>query len=138
MFNLGRKYIDDLGIKFEDTPQGWCLKDSDSREDYWKIEREEYGFDSRETWALDYSFKLWLYERLCMYNEINNVDTSFHKFEYKGKTLTLQDCIDRMIEGLKLDLTLDEYDKKRDDAKIQEKIDDVVQIFALCYRYLWW
>jgi hypothetical protein len=129
-----RKYIDDLGIKYEDTPQGWCP--DDPREEKWEEEKEIYGFDSRETWSLDYSFRLWLYERLCMYNEINIVDTSFHKFEYKGETLTLQNCIDRMIEGLKLDLTIEEYDLKK--KEVQNKIDDVFPIFALCCPFLWW
>jgi hypothetical protein len=133
---MTRKYIDDLGIKFENTPQGWCP--NDPREDKWKKEEEIYGFDSRETWALDYNFKLWLYERLSMYNEINIVDTSFHKFEYKNETITFQDCIDRMIAGLKLDLTIDEFDSKKKDLKVQEAINDVLPIFQLCFNCLWW
>jgi hypothetical protein len=131
---MSRKYIDDLGIKLENTPQGWCP--NDFREENWTQERKVYGFDSRETWSLDYSFKLWLYERLSMYNEINCIDTSFHKFKYKDETLTQQQCIDRMLDGLRLDLTLSDYCEER---KInQAKIDDVVQLFALCFHFLSW
>lgn len=133
---MSRKYIEDLGIKFEDTPQGYCP--NDLRENFWKEQREKYGFDSRETWSLDYSFRLWLYERLCMFNEINTIDTSYHKFQYKNMTLTLQDCIDKMIEGLKLDLTLGRYDQKRNEGETKDKIQDIIPIFALCNQSLWW
>lgn len=61
-----------------------------------------------------------------------------YKFEYKGETLTQEECIDRMIEGLKLELTLSEYDKKRDCEKVQKSINDVYKIYALCRYYLWW
>lgn len=144
-----RKYIDDLGIEFEDTPQGWCLDEKEEldgwtskekRESIWRQEREKYGFDSRETWDLAYSFKLWLYERLSMYNEIvqNCIDTRFSEFDYKCRRITLQDGIDRILEGLKLDLTLDEYDLKRENKDIKKKIDDVMPLFSLCLNALWW
>jgi hypothetical protein len=133
-----RKYIDDLGIKYKDTPQGWCTETNDGRIDKWKKEREEYGFDSRETWAMEYNFKLWLYERLMMYNEINCVDTSCHKFEYKNQTITQQDCIDRILEGLKLDLTSKQYDESSEKEEINEKIEDVLPLFNLCFHTLWW
>lgn len=127
------KYLKDLGIKETDTPQGW--NPDDSRQEKWKQEREIYGFDSRETWSLDYTFRLWLYERLSMYNEINCIDTSFHKFEFKGQTITFQDCINRMLEGLKIELTIDEYERTEEQ---KEKTDEVIAIFALCYWCLWW
>ena len=130
------KYIDDLGIKFEKTPQGWNAEDD--RQEGWKQDREVYGFDERETWSLDYTFKLWLYERLSMYNEVNRVDTKYHKYSYKGKEITLQECIDRILEGLKLDLTLDDYDTKRDDKTTQDKIDDTLPLFTLIFNNLWW
>lgn len=129
-----RKYINDLNIKYENTPQGWCHGDIRGKD--WKEERKIYGFDSRETWGLDYTFNLWLYERLSMYNDINIIDTSFHKFTYKDEEITFQNCIDRMLEGLKLDLTLDNFSDERN--AVQDKIDDVVQIFALCFNALWW
>jgi len=127
------KYLKDLGLKEENIPQGWCP--GDKREEKWKKEREEYGFDSRETWSLDFTFKVWLYERLSMYNEINIINTSYHKFDFKGEILTFQECIDRMLEGLKIDLTIDEYDQTEEQKK---KAADVVQIFALCFNALWW
>lgn len=141
---MNRKYIDDLGIKFEDTPQGFCNEEflenvPGTRGEYWHKERAIYGFDNRETWSLDYAIKLYLYERLCMYNEVNCIDTEFHKFKYKGEELSQQQCIDRMIEGLKLDLTLSDLNEKRfKDENIKSKINDVFPILALCINSLWW
>ena len=61
------KYLKDLGILEDNTPQGW--NKDDSRQERWCKEREIYGFDEKETWSMDFTFKLWLYERLSMYNE---------------------------------------------------------------------
>lgn len=127
------KYLRDLGLKENNVPQGYCP--GDKREEKWQKEREEYGFDSRETWSLDYTFKIWLYERLSMYNEVNIVDTSYHKYEFEGKEITFQKCIDRMLEGLKIDLTVEEYEQTEEQKK---KTTDVVKIFALCFNSLWW
>ena len=126
---MGRKYLEDAGIAFEFDLEG------DSREKKWEEERKVYGFDERETWSLKESFKIWLFERLSRYNEVNIIDTSTHKFNYKEQEITFQDCIDRMLEGLRLDLTLSDQ-AERDLNK--EKIEDVLPLFNLCFEYLWW
>ena len=87
---MKRKFIDELGIKYRDTPQGWLSNDNDKRISQWQKQREEWGFDEREVWDLRYAFALWLYERLKVYDEENIIDTSFHKFKYNGETLTFQ------------------------------------------------
>ena len=131
------KYLKELGIKIEDTPYGWCENDGrdDHRIPYWKKQQEEYGFDERETWGLDYTFYLWLYNRLKMYDEVNCINTDTHKFEYKGEELTQQDCIDRMIEGCKIAITKDSF--KHTDEEL-EKVDDVAKIWAICINSMWW
>lgn len=133
---MSRYYIDELGIDFEETPQGW--NENDGRQEMWAKERKKYGFDERETWSLEYTMNLLLYERLCMYKEVACIDLNYHRFNYKGKELTQLECIDRMIEGLKLDLTLGDHDKKREDKEISELIEDVYPIYALCKNALWW
>lgn len=131
---MKRKYIKDLNISFEDTPQGWNPKDS--RQLFWQRQKAQCGFDEREVWSLDYSFNLWLYERLSMFNEVNTLDTNSPVYEYKEMTLSLQDCIDRMLDGLRLDLTLPEYSPERE--KNSELISDVTSLFALCLKDLWY
>jgi len=130
----GRKYLSDLGLKKSIIPQHWGAK-NDKRQEHWDKEKEIYGFDQRETWSLNSSFNIWLFERLSMYNEVNCINTSFHEIEFKGEVLTFQDCIDKMLNGLKLELTISEYDRTIEQAEI---INDVVDIFALCYGLLWW
>lgn len=133
-----RYYIDELGIKFKDTPQGWCQ--NDSRQDCWDKEKDIYGFDQKETWCLYHTMDLLLYERLCMFKKYasETIDLSFHKFKYKEEELTQGECIDRIIEGLKLELTLDEFDEKRKDENIKELIADVYPLYSLCKYSLWW
>lgn len=131
---MQRKYIDDLGIKFKETPQGLCGDENSKRSETWQKEKELYGFDSRETWCLDYSFALWIYERLMMYKEVNCIDMKFHKFEFDKRVLTLEECIDKMIEGFKIKI-LYGYSGSEDDYK---KINDAVKLFSITYNYLWW
>jgi hypothetical protein len=132
---MNRKYIDDLGIKYENTPQGG--NPQDKRQERWKKEREIYGFDERETWSLDYSLELWLYERLSMFNEITEgtINKTFHKFIYKDKEITQQDCIDMILENLKYILTEDEY---KDRELYYNSKQEIYEILALCHNSLWW
>ena len=64
---MSRYYIDELGIALEDRPEGWNR--GDGREEYWKQERNKYGFDERDTWSLYYTMDLLLYERLCSFKK---------------------------------------------------------------------
>lgn len=134
-----RFYIDVLGIKYEETPQGvheGCPK----RQERWDKEREKYGFDYRETWCLSYTMNLFLYERLCMYLRIADeyVDLRLTKYEYNGEILTLEKCIGRMIYGLKLELTLKDDDEKRRMPEYRKFINDVYPLYDLCKYDLYW
>ena len=103
---MGRKYLDDIG---EDYSWVWEPEGSE-RDELFEKEREIYGFDSRETWSLDYVFYMWLYERLKMYIEYAGeiVNLNFHKFVYKEKEYTQFELINMMIERL------ESYFKKED------------------------
>ena len=78
------KYLNELGVKDD----GICVPgttDNDGgseRMNIFEKEREEYGFDSRETWGLEYTAALWLYEHLKMYKEKAGeiVNLNFHRF----------------------------------------------------------
>ena len=129
---MKHKYLEDLGA-LKNLPSEWCV--GDKREPKWEEERAVYGFDSRDTWNMDSAFICWLYERLMMYNEINIVDTSYHKFEYENQTITFQDCIDRMISGCKIYLSDTNWDCNSESRKL---VNDVLNLFALCFWCLWW
>lgn len=127
------KYLADIGVKEKDMPINW--NQGDSREQFWENQRKEYGCDERETWSLDYSFALWLYPRLKMYNEVNIINTTYHNFEYNGSTLTMQQCIDKILEGLEIYLTVDDFKRTQDDLG---KITDSRMLFAIILGSLWW
>lgn len=117
---------------------GW--NKDDDRQEQWKLSREIYGFDERETWSLNYTIDLLMYERLCAYREIAEkfINLDFHKFDFNGETLTQRECINRMIKGLEYNLLLDDFDERRNDENIKKSIDEVYKIYSVCNRSLWW
>lgn len=131
---MGRKYLDDIG---EDYSWVWKPEGSE-RDELFEKEREIYGFDSRETWSLDYVFYMWLYERLKMYIEYAGeiVNLNFHKFVYKEKEYTQLELINMMIERL------ESYFKKEDlfvsSEEEYEPIKEIGEIWALVLPAMWW
>ena len=131
---MGRKYLDDIG---EDYSWVWKPEGSE-RDELFEKEREIYGFDSRETWSLDYVFYMWLYERLKMYIEYAGeiVNLNFHKFVYKEKEYTQFELINMMIERL------ESYFKKEDlfvsSEEEYEPIKEIGEIWALVLPAMWW
>lgn len=131
---MGRKYLDDIG---EDYSWVWKPEGSE-RDELFEKEREIYGFDSRETWSLDYVFYMWLYERLKMYIEYAGeiVNLNFHKFVYKEKEYTQFELINTMIERL------ESYFKKEDlfvsSEEEYEPIKEIGEIWALVLPAMWW
>lgn len=131
---MGRKYLDDIG---EDYSWVWEPEGSE-RDELFEKEREIYGFDSRETWSLDYVFYMWLYERLKMYIEYAGeiVNLNFHKFDFKGKEYTQLELINMMIERL------ESYFKKEDlfvsSEEEYEPIKEIGEIWALVLPAMWW
>ena len=131
---MGRKYLDDIG---EDYSWVWKPEGSE-RDETFEREREIYGFDSRETWSLDYVFYMWLYERLKMYIEYAGeiVNLNFHKFVYKEKEYTQLELINMMIERL------ESYFKKEDlfvsSEEEYESIKEIGEIWALVLPAMWW
>ena len=128
---MTHKYLSEI-IDIEKTPYG-VYGECDPRNSKWKEQREIYGFDERETWQLDHTFFCWLYERLKMYNEVNFVNTKFHTIEYDGKTLTHQECMDKMLEYCEIII----LNKNVNDSFIalEEK---VLDLWKLSYRLFWW
>lgn len=83
---MAHKYLDEIGysgskICLYNTEEREDPKESD-RQERWDKEREEYGFDNRETWALDFTAATWLHDHLKMYIELGGeiVNLSFHTF----------------------------------------------------------
>lgn len=129
---MRRKYLDEIGV----TKDCYMFNTDDPRQPAWDKEREEYGFDERETWALDFAFYCWLYERLKMFLEVNCVDLTFHKFEYDGETLTQEECINRMLNGCEIYFL--EEDCWGRSVEDQKAIEDVAKIWSMVLPAMWW
>lgn len=137
------KYLDDLGLDIKEYGGNYIYKeeaDSDRRR-LFEQQREDYGFDSRETWDLTYYFAEWLYSRLMMYKELANeiVNLEFYKFDWKGKEITQIEAIDILIETSKGYLLMDEL--KMSDKEIVKTREDFyksMELWGEILHYMWW
>ena len=62
------KYLEDIGIDARNYATNF-VSDDDDRNEIWQKEKEEWGFDSRETWCMDRIFIEWLYCHLMLFQE---------------------------------------------------------------------
>ena len=130
---MSHKYLEELESY---TGNFWGLK-NDKREPEWVEERKTYGFDSTETWSLDTSFYLWLYEHLRMYVEKAGeiVNLHYHKFTYNDKEYYQDELIDLMIERLQFAFS-SEYDEYEEDQWAY--VHEIEKIWALILPAMWW
>lgn len=126
-----RKYLDSIGVA--ERPDTW--NKDDKRQEAWAHEREEYGFDERETWALDFSFYLWLYERLKKFVEVCSIDLDYHKFEYNGVEYTQRQMIDMMLERLEFSFKPEYNDWDEDQYAY---VSEIEKIWAIVLPAMWW
>lgn len=132
------KYLDDLGLKIEEYGTNF-MPDDDPREEEWSKEREEYGFDNRETWNLDRIFIEWIYTRVLMYKECSIVDTSFYKIPYKDVEITQGEAIDKILELAKEILQSYDYswDKEINDM-IYNNSREICDLWKEILPFMWW
>ena len=130
---MGHKYLEELEVY-----QGprWGIK-QDPRIDEWNKEKEIYGFDSTETWALDTSFYLWLYEHLRMYMDkaSNFVNLRFHTFVFDGKDYYQEDIINEMLKRLRFYFS-EEYDEFNEEHYTY--VAQIVEMWGLVLPAMWW
>ena len=125
------KYLKDIGVKEKDLPENWFP--NDKRQSKWDKERKKHGFDSRDTWSLDFTFALWIYPRLKMYDEINIIATTEEKYKFKDEEITMQEGIDRMLEGFNIRIVKDIYTDED-----EHKVNEAFELFGFMGRSLWW
>lgn len=126
-------YLQKLGLAAPEQ-----LLPGDAREKRWKKERKKYGFDTRDTWNLDYTFLLWLYEHLKLFLKCTDgfVDLTYHQIK-------IDDCMKNLREWIleciaMLEEVLPVYDKSPKDEEIYKKTDRVMQIWSKIYPHMWW
>lgn len=131
------KFLSDLGIPIERYGTNFTSK-KDKRKKKWKKERKKYGFDSRETWNLQTITVEWIYSRLKMYDKVNCVDTTYHKFIWNEKEITLQDAINLIIESAKEYLLVEVTDDLQESSQKLEEFCNLMPLFGMILPYLWW
>ncbi len=111
--------------------------ENDSRNERWRKQTEIYGFNDTETWDMDRTFYLWLYEHLRMYEEVASdiVDLNYHKFSFKGKKYTQLELIHLIMDKIKFYFST-EYDDF--DGSHYNKIKEIGEIWAMLLPSMWW
>ena len=125
------KYLNDILPKGK-TPYDFYY-DDEIKNQKWKKEREQYGFDEREMWLLDFTFFCWLYERLRKYKEVSPVDLTCKIIKVNNEEKNLGEWIDIMINNAETLILLDMYSEEN--IKLAEF---TIEIFKQTIFYLWW
>lgn len=132
-----RKLLNDLGLKDKDLPWNW--NKGDTRQEEWKKERKEYGFDERDTWNLNFTLPLLVYERLKWYRMHAPIDMDSdypsNVYEFRGEQVMFGKSIDRILKSFETKL-------KKDDVKMT---DEEYEEYQICWELLgvimpglWW
>lgn len=135
---MSHKYLEELKLSEDDM---WFLDDSwekdEDRKKKWKAERQEYGFDSRETWDLDAAFYLWLYERIRMYVDCASglINMDYHTIEFKGATYTQIEVINMILERVRFYFSPEYKDYVIEHT---QQIKEITELWGLVLPMMWW
>lgn len=104
---MAHKYLNDIGIESDEICIFNTEQIDDERQKKFDEEREQYGFDSRETWSLDFTMITWLYSHLKMYLELGGkiVDLTFYKFDIPVIKILKEDELQYEREGDRFPIT---------------------------------
>ena len=128
---MNHKYLNDILPKGK-PPYDFHYYD-EVRNQKWRKEIEEYGFDERETWNLDFTFFCWLYERLKKYKEVSFADLTRKIVKVNNEEKNLEEWIDIMINNAEALILLDMYSEEN--IKLAEF---TIEIFKQTIFYLSW
>ena len=120
--------------EFSFIPYPYCEKDFN------------YELNTKETFSLDMTILAYLYEHLVMYKEVAGeiVNLSYHKFTINDEILTERECINRMLDDIRVILSIDDSDYisvedfEKKDKIMTEKKNDLFDVLKECFWTLWW
>jgi len=130
-----RQLLQEIGIKAEDCCQNWSPLDN--RQSDWIKEQQMYGFDERTAWALDEEIKRLIYERLVYFRRHAPKPADI-VIMFKKQTYEFYPYLDDIIEGLRLDIVLDQLSSQRKLQSTKEKIENALPKLINCLGCLWW
>ena len=96
---MSHKYLENILPKGK-TPYDFYY-DDEIRNQKWEKEREQFSFDEREMWLLDFTFFCWLYERLKKYKEVNHTDLTSKIIKVNNEEKNLEEWVNLMISNSK-------------------------------------
>lgn len=127
------KYFDALGLKPEEYGTNF-IADNDFRSGQWAQEREQYGFDSRETWNLDRTFIEWIYSRVMMYKEVTKIDMNFYRVPYHDGEITVGAAVDEILRLAREILTGEENDEQI----MLDNSREICDLWKEVLPHMWW
>ena len=128
---MNHKYLNDILPKGK-SPYDFYY-DDEVRSQKWESERQEFSFDEREMWLLDFTFFCWLYERLKKYKEVNHTDLIHKIIKINDKEKSLEEWVNLMISNSKDLILANIYSEEN--VKLAEF---TIEIFKQTIFYLWW
>lgn len=120
------------------------LEKKDKRHKVWAMERDFYGFDATETWSLDDTFLMMIYERLKLFLQQTSgiVDLSYHRIEVESEGKGLDEWIREILTLIRRIWTFDSISEDKDpDYTEEQSIKDEEKVYIILSRisrYLWW
>ena len=96
---MSHKYLENILPKGK-SPYNFYYYD-EIRNQKWEKEREQFSFDEREMWLLDFTFFCWLYERLKKYKEVNHTDLTSKIIKVNNEEKNLEEWVNLMISNSK-------------------------------------
>ena len=120
--------------EFSFIPYPYCEKDFN------------YELNTKETFSLDMTILAYLYEHLVMYKEVAGeiVNLNYHEFNINDEILTEEQCINRMLDDIRVILSIDDSDYisvedfEKKDKIMTEKKNDLFDVLKECFWTLWW
>ena len=120
--------------EFSFIPYPYCEKDFN------------YELNTKETFSLNMTILAYLYEHLVMYKEAASgiVNLNYHKFNINDEILTEEQCINRMLDDIRVILSVDDSDCvsvedcEEQDKIMTEKKNDLFEVLKVCFWALWW
>ena len=128
---MSHKYLENILPKGK-TPYDFYY-DDEIRNQKWEKEREQFSFDEREMWLLDFTFFCWLYERLKKYKEVNHTDLTSKIIKVYNGEKNLEEWVNLMISNSKDLILANIYSEEN--VKLAEF---TIEIFKQTIFYLWW
>lgn len=109
-------------------------------------EEDYHDFDSRDTFCMDHTLIMWLYERLRYFQDEVSQDIVMTDKLYMfgkevlidGKEVTMLECIDRMVEDCKLIVAALYENVEEDYTTADTAKDDLFKVLSKVYWAMWW